>query len=67
MQTHISKTRKIQRLVTKHLKSLGLKATSKAAKSSQGWLTNVNDMIVSKRRTNICKSLGGRSIKVIYK
>jgi len=65
MQTHFSNTRKTQRTITKHLKSLGLKATSKGAKTSEGWLTSVNDMSVSKPIKSACVSLSGRTIKVL--
>ena len=65
MQTHYSNTRKVQRIITKHLKSLGLKAASKGAKTPNGWLTSVNDMIVSKPIKSACVSLSGRPIKVL--
>ena len=65
MQNHYSNTRKIQRTVTKHLKSLGLKATSKGAKTPNGWLTSVNDMVVSKPIKSACVSLSGRMIPVL--
>ena len=65
MQTHYSNTRKVQRTTTKHLKSLGLKATSKGVKTPSGWLTSVNDMIVSKPIKSACVSLSGRTINVL--
>ena len=65
MQTHYSNTRKIQRTITKHLKSLGLKATNKGVKTSNGWLTSVNDMIVSKPIKSACVSLSGRKVSVL--
>mgnify|MGYP003635920424 CR=1 FL=1 len=65
MQNHYSNTRKIQRTVTKHLKSLGLKATSKGAKTSCGWLTSLNDMLVSKPIKSLVNSGQGRMVPVL--
>ena len=66
MQNHISTTRKIQRTLTKYLKqTLGLKASSKAVKGVNGWLTVVNDVVVSKPVESVCKSLTGRCIPVL--
>ena len=64
---HASKTRKIQRTVTKHLKSLGLSATSKAVKTLEGWITSVDPVSIKKPVKMVCSGINGRSVNVLIK
>ena len=65
MQTHISKTRTVQRTVTKYLKRLGFNASSERCKGSKGWQTNLSDAIVLRRVKSQCKSHSGRIVNVV--
>lgn len=65
MQTHISKTRSVQRTVTKYLKRLGFNASSKRCKGDRGWETNVGDTIVLRKVKSSCKSHSGRIVNVV--
>ncbi len=65
MQTHISKTRSVQRTVTKYLKRLGFNASSERCKGDNGWQTNVGGVTVSRRVKSQCKSHSGRTVKVV--
>lgn len=65
MQTHISKTRTVQRTVTKYLKRLGFNASSERSKGAKGWQTNVGEVIVSRKVKSQCKSHTGRIVKVV--
>ncbi len=65
MQTHISKTRSVQRTVTKYLKRLGFNASSERCKGAKGWQTNVGEVNVSRRVKSQCKSHSGRIVKVV--
>ncbi len=65
MQTHISKTRTVQRTVTKYLKRLGFNASSERSKGAKGWETNVGDANVSRRFKSQCKSHSGRIVDVV--
>ena len=64
MQTHISKTRIVQRTVTKYLKRLGFNASSERCKGSKGWQTNLTDANVSRRVKSQCKSHSGRIVRI---
>ena len=65
-QSHFSKTRKIQRIVTKYLKNtLSLEASSKGLKQPSGWQTSVKGASVSKPCKSTCISLSGRIVPVL--
>ncbi len=64
MQTHISKTRTIQRTVTKYLKRLGFNASNERCKGSKGWQTNLTDANVSRRVKSQCKNHSGRIVRI---
>ena len=68
MKTHLTATRKAQRLTAKYLnRFLDIKATCSRNKTPLGWIVNVYDVVISKPVKSVCKSSTGRLIPVLTK